>query len=141
MTSELLVGVLTMRPRIRAARSVSAISLAAAIAWLAAGCASVPPVDDMAVLDEKELRSCLGPAIPIELIRDPSRVKGSVLLELYVHPSGRIYYASIVSGSGNTALDDYLAWRLASLQCAPFMSSDSNEPYSVELEVSVESND
>jgi hypothetical protein len=110
----------------------------AMFAGFAAGCASVPPVDDVAYLDESALRSCLGPAIPVALIRDPARVKGSVLLELYVQPSGRIYYASIVSGSGNAALDKYLAWRLASLQCAPFLSSDSNEPYWVELEVSVE---
>ena len=111
------------------------LSIAAA---LAAGCATTPAADDVAYLDERALRSCLGPAIPVELIRDPSRVRGSVLMELYVRPSGRIYYASIVSGSGNAKLDNYLAWRMAGLQCAPFLSSDSNEPYWVELELSVE---
>ena len=117
------------------AKSVVWLSLAAA---LAASCATTPPADDVAYLDERALRSCLGPAIPVELIRDPARVRGSVLMELYVRPSGRIYYASIVSGSGNARLDNYLAWRLAGLQCAPFLSSDSNEPYWVELELSVE---
>jgi hypothetical protein len=125
-------------PPYRRAVRVGTAALLAVTAWLAAGCASAPPADDTAFLDEKALRSCLGPAIPVELIRDPSRVKGSVLLELYVRPSGKIYYASIVSGSGNAALDDYLARRLTSLQCAPFESSDSNEPYSVELELNVE---
>ncbi|HET7033752.1 MAG TPA: hypothetical protein VFJ48_11545, partial [Casimicrobiaceae bacterium] len=67
-------------------------------AALVAGCATTPAADDVAYLDERALRSCLGPAIPVELVRDPSRVKGSVLLELYVQPSGSIYYASIVSG-------------------------------------------
>ena len=117
------------------AKSVIGLSIAAA---LVAGCATTPPADDVAYLDEQALRLCLGPAIPVELIRDPSRVNGSVLMELYVRPSGTIYYASIVSGSGNTRLDNYLAWRLAGLQCAPFLSSDSNEPYWVELELSVE---
>src|SRR5262249_20734841 len=118
------------------ATSVIGLSIAAA---LVAGCATTPPAaDDFAYLDERALRSCLGPAIPVELIRDPSRINGSVLMELYVRPSGRIYYASIVSGSGNARLDNYLAWRLAGLQCAPFLSSDSNEPYWVELELSVE---
>jgi hypothetical protein len=117
------------------AKPVIALSIAAA---LVAGCATVPPANEVAYLDEKALRSCLGPAIPSELLRDPSRVNESVLLELYVRPSGRIYYASIVSGSGNTTLDNYLAWRLAGLHCTPFLSSDSNEPYWVELELSVE---
>ena len=117
------------------AKCIVRLSIAAA---LGAGCATTPVADDVAYLDERALRSCLGPAIPVELIRDPSRVRGSVLMELYVRPSGRIYYASIVSGSGNAKLDNYLAWRMAGLQCAPFLSSDSNEPYWVELELSVE---
>ncbi len=116
-------------------KSLVGLSIAAA---LAGGCATTPPADDVAYLDERALRSCLGPAIPVELIRDPSRVNGSVLMELYVRPSGRIYYVSIVAGSGNARLDNYLAWRLAGLQCAPFLESDSNEPYWVELELSVE---
>jgi hypothetical protein len=107
-------------------------------AALVAGCATTRSAEDVAYLDERALKSCLGPAIPTELIRDPSRVNESVLLELYVRPSGRIYYASIISGSGSGRLDNYLAWRLAGLQCTPFLSSDSNEPYWVELELSVE---
>ena len=72
-----------------------------------AGCASTPPADDKVWLDEDAFRSCLGLKIPVELIRDRSRVKGSVLLEIDVLPSGRITRASILSGSGNPALDEY----------------------------------
>ncbi len=106
--------------------------------WLVAGCAMTPPADEGVWLDEQAFRSCLGLKIPVELIRDPSRVRGSVLLEIDVLPSGRIERASIVSGSGNPALDDYLAGRLGNLQCAPFERVDSSEPYSVELELNLE---
>jgi len=129
-----------MSPLTRCVRIGPSVLLAVA-AWVATGCATVPPADDIAFLSEKALQSCLGPAIPAELIRDSSRVKGSVQMELYVRPSGRIYYASIVSGSGNTALDNYLAWRLASLPCAPFLRADSDENYFVELELSVETHE
>jgi TonB family protein len=115
--------------------SSTALSLAA---WLVAGCASTPPADEGVWLDEHAFRSCLGLKIPIEMLRDPSRVKGSVLLEIDVLPSGRIERASILSGSGNAALDEYLADRLRSLQCAPFERVDSKEPYSVELELNLE---
>ena len=116
-------------------RLVSAISFAAV---LVAGCATAPPVNDDVWLDENAFRACLGLNIPIELLRDRSRVKGSVLLEIDVLPSGRIQHASILSGSGNPALDDYLAGRLSRLDCAPFESVDSKEPYSVELELNLE---
>ncbi len=53
-------------------------------------------------------------------------------------PSGRITRASILSGSGNPALDEYLAGRLGDLQCAPFEGVQSDEPYSVELELNLE---
>jgi TonB family protein len=98
-----------------------------------------PSVSDEGVwLDEQAFRSCLGFKIPVEMVRDPSRVKGSVLLEIDVLPSGRIERASILSGSGNAALDEYLAGRLGNLQCAPFKRIDSGEPYSVELELNLE---
>lgn len=106
--------------------------------WLVAGCASTPPVDDKVWLDEEALRSCLGLKIPVEMIRDRSGVKGTVLLEIDVLPSGRIERASIVSGSGSAALDEYLAHRLGNLECAPFERVDSEEPYSVELELNLE---
>lgn len=106
--------------------------------WLVAGCATTPPADEGVWLDENAFRSCLGLRIPVEMIRDRSRVKGSVLLEIDVLPSGRIERASILSGSGNAALDEYLAGRLGSLQCAPFESVDSREPYTVELELNLE---
>jgi len=116
-------------------RLLSSISLAVS---LVAGCASTPPTDDGVWLDEQAFRSCLGLKIPVEMIRDRSRVKGSVLLEIDVLPSGRIARAAILSGSGNAALDEYLAGRLGNLQCAPFESVDSVEPYSVELELNLE---
>jgi hypothetical protein len=108
------------------------------ILCLVAGCATTPPADEGVWLDEQAFRSCLGFKIPVEMIRDPSRVKGSVLLEIDVLPSGRIERVSIVSGSGNPALDEYLAGRLGNLQCAPFERVDSSEPYSVELELNLE---
>jgi hypothetical protein len=108
------------------------------VASFVAGCASAPPADDKVWLDEDAFRSCLGLKIPVELIRDRSRVKGSVLLEIDVLPSGKIARASILSGSGNPALDEYLAGRLGSLQCAPFEAVQSDEPYSVELELNLE---
>ncbi len=95
-------------------------------------------MDDKVWLDEDAFRSCLALKLPVELIHDRSRVKGSVLLEIDVLPSGRIIRASILSGSGNPALDGYLADRLASLQCAPFEKVQSDEPYSVELELNLE---
>lgn len=119
------------------ARRVCA-KLALLAAWFVAGCATAPQVDEDVWLDENAFRSCLGLKIPIELLRDRSRVKSSVLLEIDVLPSGRIERASILSGSGNPALDDYLAGRLSSLDCAPFESVDSKEPYSVELELNLE---
>lgn len=108
------------------------------VASVVTGCASTPPADDKVWLDEDAFRSCLGLKIPVELLRDPLRIKGSVLLEIDVLPSGRIARASILSGSGNPALDEYLAGRLASLQCSPFESIQSDEPYSVELELNLE---
>ena len=118
-------------------RTASLCSLSLAVS-IVAGCASTPPADDTVWLDEDAFRSCLGLKIPIDMLRDRSRVKGAVLLEIDVLPSGRIARASIVSGSGNPALDEYLAGRLGSLQCAPFEKVDAQEPYTVELELNLE---
>jgi hypothetical protein len=35
-------------------------------------------------------------------------------------------------------LDEYLASRLGSLQCAPFESVQADQPYSVEIELNLE---
>ena len=102
-----------------------------------AGCASAPPAQEEAWLDEDAFRACLGPRIPVELLRDQSRVKSAVLLEIDVLPSGRIQRVSIVNGSGNPALDTYVASRLGGLQCAPFEKVDATEPYTVELELNL----
>jgi hypothetical protein len=133
-------GRASTRPDIGA---VDAVRYSAALAlWstlsLVGGCATTPPADEGVWLDEQAFRSCLGLKIPVEMLRDPSRVKGSVLLEIDVLPSGRIERASILSGSGNAALDEYLAGRLGNLQCAPFERVDSSESYSVELELNLE---
>lgn len=129
-------GLSRLRPRF-AVRVASLALLSLAISMVA-GCASAPPAEETVWLDEDAFRSCLGLRIPVELLRDPSRVKGAVLLEIDVLPSGRIERASILSGSGNPALDQYLAGRLGSLNCAPFEKIDTDEPYSVELELNLD---
>jgi TonB family protein len=120
-------------------RAATLASLLAAA--IVAGCASAPPAQEDAWLDEDVLRACLGPRIPVELLGDGPRVKGVVLLEMNVLPSGRIQRVSIVTGSGNPALDEYLARRLGNFQCAPFEKVDATEPYTVEFELNLGSDD
>ena len=69
---------------------------------------------------------------------DRSVRKVSISLELTVLPSGAIDGASIVSGSGNDALDRYLTARFSNLHCAPFAAIDGSEPYEVDLDLDIQ---
>ena len=119
-------------------RSLTAFALLLLLGLLAS-CASSPAATDEAIwLDEKAFRSCLGIKVPPEMIRDRNVQKGTLLLEIDVLPSGRIESVSVVSGSGNPVLDEYLLGRLTRLQCAPFASVEPSEPYSVNLELEIQ---
>jgi TonB family protein len=110
------------------------------VIWLLlAGCATPPAATDAAPwMDERAFRSCLGIKVPPELIRDQRVEKGSIVFDIDVLPSGRIEDVSIISGSGNARLDQYMVERLRKLDCAPFAVVDSTEPYSVELELEIQ---
>lgn len=113
--------------------------LALVLPCLVAGCASVPePAEEPALLDERALRSCLMGKIPLDLLHDPKVQRNSVSLELTVLPSGRIESVAIVSGSGNGALDKYLADRLVDSRCAPFARMDWSDPYVVGLDLDLD---
>jgi len=119
-------------------RSLAAFALLLLV-WLLASCATSPaPTKEANWLDEKAFRSCLGIKVPIEMIRDRNVQKGSISLEIDVLPSGKIESVSVISGSGNAALDEYLVGRLNNLRCAPFASIESPEPYSVNLELNIQ---
>jgi hypothetical protein len=91
------------------------------VVCLVAGCAATPPADEGVWLDEDAFRSCLSINIPVELIRDRSRSKSSVLLEIDVLPTGRIARASILAGSGNQRWTS--TWRDGSEACSARRSS------------------
>ena len=119
-------------------RSLAAFALLLLV-WLLACCATSPaPTEEANWLDEKAFGSCLGIKVPIEMIRDRRVQKSSISLEIDVLPSGKIESVSVISGSGNAALDEYLVGRLSNLQCAPFASVKSAEPYAVNLELNIQ---
>ena len=107
-------------------------------AWLLASCVSAPvPTAEANWIDEKAFRACLGTKVPMATIRDPNFRRGTVSLDIDVLASGKIASVSVVSGSGNAAMDEYLVRRLTNLQC-PIANLDSTEPYTVNLELTIE---
>jgi outer membrane biosynthesis protein TonB len=106
------------------------------LACLVAGCATPQRLEAPPPVDEDALRACLGVKVPPEIVRD--KIGGVVVFELYVRPSGKIYYVNVASGSGNPAIDEYMLGRLRSATCSPFGPVDSDEPYSIELELEIQ---
>ena len=84
------------------------------------------------------LRSCIGGKIPVEMLHDPKVQRNSVSLDLTVLPSGRIVDVSVLEGSGNAALDEFLADRLRDAQCIPFLRMDVSDPYLVTLDLDLD---
>jgi hypothetical protein len=115
--------------------------IALALAWLEflASCSILPtPGSDASWVDPQALRSCLGVKVPMDMLKSNTLSTRSIALELTVLPSGRIESVSIIAGSGNATVDNYLLDRFADLACAPFAAIDSTEPYSVELEIDIQ---
>ena len=104
------------------------------------GCASTPPVDDKVWLDEDAFRSCLGLKIPVELIRDRSaRQRDPFCWKSTCSRQAGSIRASILSGSGNPALDELSRGSARQPAVRAVRNAfNSDEPYSVELELNLE---